>query len=543
MQRRHQRRKKIWLIPTIIVSIFLLIYVAGTIFYASHILPGTKLGELSIANCSAQSVESKLNTLLDTYTLTITGREGLKEIIAKDDVNLKYDVKDFGKEVIDKQSAFAWVTHLFSSEIRDDKFEITYDENMLNNLIENFSCMKAENIINPVDACMTEYQSGVGFSIVPEIMGNEIDKEVFVQKIDYALKNIESNLNIDENNCYVLPKVYSDTPELVEKLNYYNKFVTSKITYTFDNDVIVLDGDTIYDWLIFKKNGKIKIDENKVKDFVNSLGSKYDTIFRKRTFKTSYGNEVEIAEGDYGWWMNRGQEVTELIKLIKKGSVTDREPVYYQKAARYGAADYGNTYVEINLTAQHLFVYKKGKVVLESDFVSGKETKSRKTPPGVYGITYKERDATLVGEDYETPVSYWMPFNGSIGLHDATWRNKFGANIYLKDGSHGCINLPFYIAQKIYDIVEKGTPVICYYLPGTQSHSITSQGDEEIAQFVVDAIERIGKVERNRKDILIEFLERVRTCYKDLSYNQKKYVTNLSKLEKAEKELEELLKE
>ena len=534
--------KRIWCITGIVAASLILIYIIGTIFYASHILPRTKLGELSIANCSAKSVEKKLNTLLDNYTLTITGREGLEETISKNDVGLKYDIRDFGKKLIEKQSAFAWITHLFSPEIRDDKFEITYDSDMLNNLVDSLSCMQTKNIVKPVDAYMTEYQQGVGYSIVPEIMGNEIDKELFISKIDFALKNMSDKIDINEDNCYVLPQVYANTPELVEKHDYYNKFVTAKITYTFGEDVIVLDGDKIYEWLIFKENGKIKIDENKVKEFVNSLGSKYDTIFRKRTFKTSYGKEIEIAEGDYGWWMNRGQEVKELIKLIKKGTVTDREPVYYQKAAKYGPGDYGKTYVEINLTAQHLFVYKKGKVVLESDFVSGKNTKNRKTPPGVFGITYKERDATLIGEDYETPVSYWMPFNGSIGLHDATWRNKFGSDIYLKNGSHGCINLPFYVAQKIYDIVDKGTAVICYYLPGTESHSVTAQSDEEIAQFVVDAIDRIGKVENNRKDYLIEFLKRVRDCYKELTYSQKKYVTNLNKLEKAEKELKELLK-
>ena len=147
---------------------------------------------------------------------------------------------------------------------------------------------------------------------------------------------------------------------------------------------------------------------------------------------------------------------------IKNGTVGVREPIYFQKAVKYGSKDYGNTYVEINLTAQHLYVYKKGKMVLESDFVSVKNTKGRKTPPGVYGITYKERDATLIGEDYETPVSYWMPFNGHIGLHDAIWRTKFGADLYNNGGSHGCINLPFHVAEKIYRIVDFRYCICCF---------------------------------------------------------------------------------
>ena len=125
--------------------------------------------------------------------------------------------------------------------------------------------------------------------------------------------------------------------------------------------------------------------------------------------------------------------------------------------------------MEINLTAQHLFYYQDGELILESDFVSGNSARGYDTPAGVYGITYKQRDATLTGETYETPVSYWMPFNGNIGMHDASWRAAFGGDIYKTNGSHGCINLPVSVAAELYGYVEKGTPVICYYLPGTEA--------------------------------------------------------------------------
>ena len=61
-----------------------------------------------------------------------------------------------------------------------------------------------------------------------------------------------------------------------------------------------------------------------------------------------------------------------------------------------------------------------------------------------------------------------MPFNNNVGMHDASWRSEFGRNIYRTNGSHGCINLPYSVAQEIYDYVEKDTPVICYHLPGTE---------------------------------------------------------------------------
>ena len=64
--------------------------------------------------------------------------------------------------------------------------------------------------------------------------------------------------------------------------------------------------------------------------------------------------------------------------------------------------------------------------------------------------------------EYQSHVNYWMPFNGGIGLHDATWRSKFGGDIYVTSGSHGCINLPKDKAEKIYDIIDKNMPIIVY---------------------------------------------------------------------------------
>ena len=114
--------------------------------------------------------------------------------------------------------------------------------------------------------------------------------------------------------------------------------------------------------------------------------------------------------------------------------MSTREPVYLQTAASHDGPDYGSTYAEVNLTAQHLIFYKDGQKVLESDFVSGNVSRGHTTPPGIFSITYKQRDAVLKGEGYASPVKFWMPFNGGIGFHDASWRSSFGGSIYKSGG-------------------------------------------------------------------------------------------------------------
>ena len=153
---------------------------------------------------------------------------------------------------------------------------------------------------------------------------------------------------------------------------------------------------------------------------------------------------------------------------LKSGKAVTREPVYRQKAASFGTPDYGSTYVEINLSAQHLFFYKNGSLVIDSDFVSGNPNKGNATPTGAYSITYKQRNATLKGADYNTPVDYWMPYCNNVGMHDANWRSSFGGTIYKSSGSHGCVNLPPSVAATIFERIEEGDPVLVYELPGTE---------------------------------------------------------------------------
>ncbi len=145
--------------------------------------------------------------------------------------------------------------------------------------------------------------------------------------------------------------------------------------------------------------------------FVQELHRKYDTVFTNRKFKTAYGDTVTVYGGDYGWWMNTVKETDKLVKLIQKGAV---KRAYTGISSNSGQStvtkDYGDTYAEVDLSGQHVFVVKDGKVVFDTACVTGNESQGHATPAGTYGITYKQRNATLRGENYETPVSYWMPF-------------------------------------------------------------------------------------------------------------------------------------
>lgn len=234
------------------------------------------------------------------------------------------------------------------------------------------------------------------------------------------------------------------------------------ITYQFGDQSEVLDNDRILSWLKEQEDGSVAIDEQQAKAFVKELAEKYDTAYTTRTFHTTGGRDIQIAQGDYGWRIDQEAETKHLLELLAAKQSAVCEPIYAQTAAVHAKNDWGTTYVEVSLTDQYLWLYKDGHCILESYFVSGNPTRGHATPKGIYGLTYKTRDATLSGEGYDSKVKYWMPFNRNVGLHDAPWRKTFGGQIYKNNGSHGCINLPPANAAKIYENVDKNTPVIVY---------------------------------------------------------------------------------
>jgi hypothetical protein len=234
------------------------------------------------------------------------------------------------------------------------------------------------------------------------------------------------------------------------------------VTYQFGDQSEVLDNDRILSWLKEQEDGSVAIDEQQAKAFVKELAEKYDTAYTTRTFHTTGGRDIQIAQGDYGWRIDQEAETKHLLELLAAKQSATCEPIYAQTAAVHAKNDWGTTYVEVSLTDQYLWLYKDGHCILESYFVSGNPTRGHATPKGIYGLTYKTRDATLSGEGYDSKVKYWMPFNRNVGLHDAPWRKTFGGQIYKNNGSHGCINLPPANAAKIYENVDKNTPVIVY---------------------------------------------------------------------------------
>lgn len=449
--------------------------------YKNAFFQNTIINGIDASEKTVEEVKRLISAGVDGYMLKLEERGGNTEQITGEDIRLNSEFDGSLEKILDAQEPLKWWSYRKAPSEYQIETMISYDKERLKERIDSLQCFNEDYIKEPVNAYMTKYVSGQGYTIVPEERGNRLVKENVEKGISDAIQSLREEVVLEELDAYVKPAIISTDEELIKVTDSLNKQVGVTVTYKFGDQTEILSGDTTHNWLSVNADKTIGLDREKVASYVKSLASKYNTAYKKKSFKTSYGKTVTISSGVYGWRVNQKAETDELYSIIRSGESQMREPVYTQRAASHGADDYGDTYVEINLTAQHLFFYKDGKLLLESDFVSGNSAKSYDTPVGVYPITYKERNATLRGEGYTTPVSYWMPFNGNVGMHDANWRSSFGGSIYKTNGSHGCINLPPSVAKTIYENISQGMPVFCYNLEGSESKATAAEPKETAA--------------------------------------------------------------
>ena len=277
-------------------------------------------------------------------------------------------------------------------------------------------------------------------------------------------------------SLYVLPEKRAQDEDLQKKCEILNEYADESITYVFGDQTETLTFETIMDWLKIK-DGKVSVKEDKVQKYVRSLAEKYETRYMDRVFHTSLGTDVTFPAGlnEYGYTILEDLEAQQLTQDILSGEPVEREPVYQYLGPwgdplylrRSGTDDLAGTYVEVSISAQHMWYYIDGALFIESDVVTGDATLGQDTATGVFPLAFKESPATLRGGEgkkkYTTKVQYWMPFYEGQGLHDAWWKTVFGGNEYMGNGSHGCVNLPSSVAEAVYNNIQPGTAIIIYY--------------------------------------------------------------------------------
>lgn len=436
------------------------VYVGFGIYYNKHFFPNTTIGELACGNKTADAVETQNIDGAGTYLLTVLDRKGSKFHIAGPDISYQYNANGEEQALLSNQNGFTWPVGIFQKHQYELNRSFRYDSAALESLIDQMEIFDEDYITQPEDARIDLSEDEA--KVVDEVEGNAPIRDQIIFEITQAINDQETEYTLSDA-CYEEPAVHASDSIISDTMSNITKYTSSTIHYLIDDVDENLDSKTILHMLNIGDDGTVTLNEDKVAQFVQHLASTYNTYGDVRKFKTSSGDTVKIGGGDYGWVISKAKEAEQIKTDLSRGEPVEREPVYEQTAKQSGLDDIGDTYVEIDYTKQHLWYYKDGELVTETDIVSGNIARKNGSPDGVFKIAYKQKDATLVGENYASDVKYFMPFAYNVGIHDASWRSTFGGEIYKTSGSHGCINVPAKIARKLYETLEVGTPVIAFY--------------------------------------------------------------------------------
>ena len=468
---RRKSRALLWIFLLLLLIAFC--YYFGYTYSQTHFLENTFINGIDVSNMTAPEVEKILSKKAEGYELKFTFRDGEVEVI--DGRSIGFKVKPDGSvdRILQSQDHKEWFRCFFRRTDGEVEQNTTYDPNRLKAAVDALPELQEDRMVAPKDAYI-ELQDTT-FTIIPEVEGSLVDIGIVQKAAAEAVSREQTDIVVtDLEGSYKVPSVRAQDEAIVEKCDSYNQMLAGSITWnTPEGDSITVDRNTTVNWLSKDENGDYYRDEDlweeNIEYWVDELARNVNTVGKDWTFHSTNRGDVTISGGDYGYSVNKVKEREEVWDLLWDGETDEREPYFYSVQFNQGSG-LGNTYIEANLSSQHVWIYVDGAMVCETDCVSGNTSLGRGTPTGVFQIMYKDTDVDLKGQQlangqysYISHVNYWMPFYGGCGFHDASWRSRFGGSIYKTDGSHGCINLPPSITPKFYGYVRTGMPVIVYY--------------------------------------------------------------------------------
>lgn len=440
-------------------------------YYADRFCYGTWINGVYCTGKTVEEVNAELIAMNTYDTFTVIDRNDSEYEILLEEIEYSVDYTVALSNIKEGQIWKEWIRYSFTKQEYSVMPEVHFSLEKLEERLYQAEFMQEEVLAagNKPEIVLTEN----GYVLRDHTVNQIVPKKV-CQAVTQALLDFKETVYLeDEKGCYYTMPATQEALDIYRLWNKIYAFQSFELTYILGDREEQLATWIVADWIatdeqtgtfLRDENGNLMVDEEKVMEYVTWLGEEYDTVGKPREFMSTRGDLVTIEKSVYGNDIDEEAECELLLEDIREGrSGITREPVYAQRAWSQGEDDIGGTYIEVDMTEQMLYYYVDREIVLETPVVTGNMRRGWDTPAVVCSVYGMARNRVLRGANYATFVYYWMPVYGNIGLHDATWRRTFGEDIYMTDGSHGCINMPKDMAAELYGMVEIGTPVILFY--------------------------------------------------------------------------------
>lgn len=473
--------KKFLITVLCIILIVPLLLAVGCYFaidrqYKETFMPGVVINGVYVTDLSVGEVADKLSDEEEIPKLVIVEKGGKEHGIDLNEIDYTAQYREGIQKKKDAQSVLGFVDWFMNAQSQVKEYTIepqySYDEKKLDKILEDAAYLK-DNSDPEGKKVEVRFSSVKGYYLYDETQAL-LSHDKAVKAIKKALENRDFKVDLEKQDCYIKAEYTNQMKDALKLWEQLKPYMNTMICYEFGKQKVAVDGKKISGLLaidektgelLFDKYGDIYIDEKKLKEFVHQFAEENNTVKKPRQFKATRGDTVTVNSTTYGIKIDEKAEFDFLKTAVKSGRTKKRIPELSVTNFTNicGLDDIGDTYIEVDMTNQHMYYYVNGRQKLSTDVVTGCTSLGRGTPEMVCYVYGKQRNRVLRGPGYESFVNFWIPVNKGIGIHDASWRNKYGGEIYKRGGSHGCINTPYDKVSELYDMVEIGTPVVIFY--------------------------------------------------------------------------------
>lgn len=461
---KNHRVAKSMAVASITLAAYGLVYAAGVSYFSTHFVPGTTVNGQSVSWRTEAELASQLEANAMQYEDTIKAGE-LQITLKASDIGLTSNSAVCAAEARKQINAFSWPLQLLNPPHLLVEEGTSFDEEQLAQTVANAVDEYNRDATDPSDAKVTFNDESRSYEVCSQALGTKLNKDAVIEaaRSSVAVQATEADLG---DEVLEQPDRTADAPELVEAVDKANKLLELDIPLMRDGrEEARVSREQLAEWVHVGEDLSVTVDADAVAAWTR------DTLT----------DRMSASDDEYDYALDAEATTSSLLHGLEETSAdaVDIEIVAIKKEVPQEVASVGGTwdksqgrYIDVDLGSQYAWFYdSNGSVIWESYIVSGDTGVGRSTPTGTFNIYAKETDQELVGMDYDhdgnpdyrSRVNFWMPFSGGYGLHDATWRDSFGGDIYSYDGSHGCVNLPYDAAASLFSLASVGEKVIVHW--------------------------------------------------------------------------------
>lgn len=472
-KKKHANRGPI-IALLVLLAVVVAIYLGGVAYFNFFFMPSTSVDGQDVSLMSVEDVATSLTAAKTSGWKASVSGDGVSFELAAADISLAYDGESAARAAIAQQHPWAWPIELAqgaqqSLSTGDVSAYVSLDSDAISSAVANAVSAASPAGASSGTADITYDSEKKAYTASDSAQASRIDQNAATQTIANQAKTLATSIELGDESLQAGESVD-------DAIKTANAMLAATVTLTLGGtEVTTVDADLISQWITIGDDLSVTLNQDAITTWAKGdLSAKTDSVDTARTYTRPDGvQESVVAGGVYGWSINGAEAAQDIYNDIMAGSPTTLELPCYSSAATYnpGGQDWPTRFIDVDISDQHaIFFDSDGSVIWEADVVTGQPNLNRSTTQGTWTITNKQSPSTLVGPNDESGnpqwvshVDFWMGVVGNLmGFHNAPWRSAFGGDIYLTNGSHGCINLSYDDAEKLYSLCNVGDVVIIH---------------------------------------------------------------------------------